>query len=328
MARVAHVGCGYWGRNLVRNFAEMNMLAAVVDEHPETAARISAEHGVAARTLAEVLADPAIDAVSIATPAETHADVALKAFAAGKHVFVEKPLALTARESLAMIAAAEKAGRRLMVGHLLQYHPVFRAMLSLVSAGRIGDLNYVYSNRMSLGKLRVEEDVLWSFAPHDLSMILALTGSAPVGVTAQGGAFATAGIADWATVQLVFPGNVRGHVQVSWLHPFKEQRLVAIGTKGALVFEDSAAEWGRKLAFYPHEIDATGPVPMPRKGDVEFIFVDKAEPLREECRHFVDCIDNGLRPRTDGAEGMAVLEVLVRAGDALKSSLAENGLGD
>ncbi len=323
MTKIAHLGCGYWGRNLVRNFAELGVLAAVVDANPATAAQIGDAHGAPSRRLEEILYDETIDAISIATPAETHAGLAIKAFECGKHVYVEKPLALTEAECSAMIAAAHEAGRQLMVGHLLQYHPVYRRMRQCVEEGYIGELQYIYSNRMSLGKFRTEEDVLWSFAPHDVSMVLGLTGTIPSRVTSQGAAFATPGVADWATTQMVFPNGVRGHIQVSWLHPFKEQRLVAIGTNGMLVFEDSEPEWEKKLTFYAHRIDCTGPIPVPNKSEAEYLPVEKAEPLRAECAHFVECVRDNKTPLTDGQEGRDVLDVLVRAGESLKSYLAE-----
>lgn len=323
MVKVAHVGCGYWGKNLVRNFSELGALAAVVDGHGPTRDAMAKTYGVAGRELADVLDDPAIDAVSIATPAETHAQIALAALARGKHVYVEKPLALTLADCDAMIAAAEKAGRVLMVGHLLQYHPIFVAFAQKVREGLIGELRYVYSNRMSLGKFRTEENALWSLAPHDISMVLRLTGASPTVVTAQGAAYVTPGLADWATVQMVFPGGVRGHVQVSWLHPFKEQRLVAVGSDGMLVFEDSEPDWARKLVHYAHRVDLSGRAPEPVKADAAYLEVARGEPLKAECRHFIDCAANGTQPTTDGREGRAVLDVLSRAEAALAHSLAE-----
>lgn len=317
--RIAQVGCGYWGRNLARNLAEIGALGAVVDGNPDTAAAMSAQHGAPVLDLDAVLADPSIQGIALATPAETHAPLAARALSAGKHVFVEKPMALTAAECRAMIADADKAGRVLMVGHLLQYHPVFAALRDLVGAGGIGALRYVYSNRLSLGKFRVEEDVLWSFAPHDISMILALAGRPVTSVTAQGAAFVTPGLADMATCQLGFEGGVRGHVFVSWSHPFKEQRLVAVGETGMAVFEDSQPDWDRKLALYRHRIDTAGPVPVPHAVPAEYIAVPRGEPLGTECREFVSAIREGRRPRTDGAEGLAVIDVLERASAAMRA---------
>jgi UDP-2-acetamido-3-amino-2,3-dideoxy-glucuronate N-acetyltransferase len=318
--RVAHVGCGYWGKNLARNFAEIGALAAVVDGDAATAERVSSDMGARVATLDEVLGDASIDAVSIATPAPTHFAVAMRAIEAGKHVFVEKPLALNIAEAEQMIAAAEAADRRLMVGHLLQYHPIFRELRRLVTQGEIGALQYVYSNRLSLGKIRVEENVLWSFAPHDVSMILSLSDSECKWVSAQGAAIVTPGIEDWVLLQLRFVNGLRAHVQTSWLHPFKEQRLVAIGAEGMIVFEDSAPAWEDKLQLYRHRIDASGPVPLPDKAEAETIVVGKSEPLRNECQHFLGCIADGSTPLTDGREGLAVLKILRGASDAIAAA--------
>lgn len=316
--KVAQIGCGYWGKNLARNLAEIGALGAVVDGNPGTAAAMSAQHGAPVMDLDAVLADPSIQGVSLATPAETHAGLAARALAAGKHVYVEKPMALTAAECRGMIADASRANRILMVGHLLQYHPIFSALRDLVASGGIGALRYVYSNRLSLGKFRVEEDVLWSFAPHDISMILALAGRPVTSVTAQGAGFVTPGIADVATCQLGFEGGLRGHVFASWSHPFKEQRLVAIGDAGMAVFEDSQPAWDRKLAVYRHAIDISGPVPMPTAAQPEYVAVPQGEPLKTECQEFVSAIREGRKPRTDGAEGLAVIDVLERASAAMK----------
>ena len=319
--KIAQVGCGYWGKNLARNFAELGALVAVVDGHAETATRMTEQHGVPTCTLDEVLTDPAIHGVSFATPAETHAALAVKAIKAGKSVYVEKPLALNIGDAEVLIAQAASADKVLMVGHLLQYHPVMRRLQDLVESGELGAVRYVYSNRMSLGKFRLEENVLWSFAPHDFSMILSLVGEEPQTITAQGAAYVTPGLADWVTTQFVFPSGVRGHVQASWLHPFKEHRLVVVGDKAMAVFEDSNPDWDKKLALYRHGIDSDGPLPTPVKADADFVAVEKGEPLKEECRHFLDCIAAGTSPRTDGIEGLAVLRVLHAAETALEKSL-------
>lgn len=316
--RIAQVGCGHWGRNLTRNFATIGVLAGIVDPHKPTSDRMSGEFGVPTLTLDQVLGDPTIQGVAIATPAETHAASAIAALKAGKHVYVEKPLALTMTDCRAMIAAAKQADRILMVGHLLQYHPVFAALRELVAAGEIGALRYIYSNRLSLGKFRTEEDVLWSFAPHDLSMLLALADSPVSEVTAQATDFVTPGLSDVTTLQIGFESGLRGHVFTSWAHPFKEQRLVVVGETGMAVFEDSQADWDRKLAIYRHCIDTSGPVPVPQKAEVEFVTVPKGEPLRIECEHFVTSIRKNRSPLTDGAEGLSVVEVLERASAAIR----------
>ena len=325
MPRIAHVGYGYWGRNLARNFAELGALAAVVDGNPKAADEGAAKHGVPALTWDAVLADASIDGVSLASPAPLHARQALDALAAGKHVFVEKPLALDLDDARAMCDAAANHGRQLMVGHLLQYHPVFAKLRAMVEGGELGQVRYAYSNRLSLGKFRNEENVMWSFAPHDFSMLLSLFGEAPSSVTAQGNVSFLPGIADLATVQMHFPGGGSAHAMSSWMHPFKEQRLVVIGEKAAAVFEDSEPVWEKKLALYRHGFDVSGPVPNPTKADVEYVAVEKSEPLRNECQHFLDCIAGNSRPRTDGEEGLRVLAVLQAAEAALAENIRKQG---
>lgn len=320
MTAIAHVGHGYWGRNLARNFHELGHLAAIVDADANAAAAAAASYGVRAASFEAVLADPGIDAVSLASPAGLHYAQARAALEAGKHVYVEKPLALDVAEAQELCALAAARGRVLMVGHLLQYHPAYLALREMVAAGELGRLHHVYSNRLSLGKFRTEENVLWSFAPHDISMILGLTGEEPDAVSAQGTVAFTPGIADLVSAQMRFPGGARAHVLVSWMHPFKEQRLVVIGDKAMAVFEDSQPDWDDKLLLYPHAIDRGGPVPNPVKADARRVAVEKAEPLKEECRHFVRSIETGTAPRTDGREGLAVLRVL----DAAERALAHN----
>lgn len=321
MVAIAHVGHGYWGRNLARNFHELGHLAAVVDPDAKAAETAAKAYGVNAATFEGVLADSAIQAVSLATPAGLHFNQAKAALEAGKHVFVEKPLALDIGEAEQLCRLAEERGLVLMVGHLLQYHPIYIKLREMVEAGELGRLLYVYSNRLSLGKFRAEENVLWSFAPHDLSMILGLFGEEPSNVTAQGNVSFLPGIADMATVQMHFPAGGSGHVQVSWMHPFKEQRLVVIGDKAMAVFEDSLPNWDDKLVVYRHVIDTSGAVPDPRKAEAERIPVEKSEPLKAECRHFASCIESGQKARTDGREGLAVLRVLDKAEKALKQNL-------
>lgn len=320
MTTIAHVGHGYWGRNLARNFHELGHLAAVVDADPAVAAAAAAGYGVRALSFEAALADPGIDAVSLASPAGLHFAQAKAALEAGKHVYVEKPLSLDLGEAEALCALAAMRGRVLMVGHLLQYHPVYVRLRAMVEAGEFGRLLHVYSNRLSLGKFRTEENVLWSFAPHDISMILGLVGEEPAAVSAQGTAAFTPGVADLVTAQMRFPGGARAHVLASWMHPFKEQRLVVIGETAMAVFEDSQPVWEDKLLLYRHEIDTSGRVPNPVKAEAERVIVEKAEPLKEECRHFVRCVETGATPRTDGREGLAVLRVL----DAAERALAAN----
>jgi len=314
---VAVAGCGHWGRNLVRNFAALRALACVVDADAARADVVAAEHGVPALGLAAALTDARIDAVAIAAPAAEHARLARLALEAGKHVFVEKPLALSIADAERLIALAERLDRRLMVGHLLQYHPAFVRLKELVREGALGRLRYVSSNRLNLGRIRREEDILWSFAPHDISMILSLVGSEPSSVTAAGGWYLHESIADVTTTHLVFPGGERAHVFVSWLHPFKEQKLVVVGEQAMAAFDDSQ-DWPSKLVLYRHRIDWRDSQPVPSRAAAEPVPLEPAEPLRTECAHFIDCVATGARPRTDGAEGLRVLKVLDAASRALR----------
>jgi predicted dehydrogenase len=323
MVSIAHVGYGHWGRNIARNFFELGHLAAVVDADAQAAESAARTYGVRSAIFEEVLSDPRIDAVSIASPAGVHYRQAAAALKAGKNVYVEKPLALHVAQAEELCAVAAERGLVLMVGHLLQYHPAYFKLRELVAAGELGRLLYVYANRLSLGRFRNEENVLWSFAPHDISMILALFGTEPVHVSAQGNVSVLPGIADVVTLQMHFPGGGSGHVQASWMHPFKEQRLVVIGEKAMAVFEDSRPLWEDKLVLYRHIIDKSGPVPNPIKQDGERIAVAQSEPLKEECRHFVHCIESGTTPLTDGTEGLRVLRVLDRAQKELYDNLGE-----
>jgi len=314
---VAVFGCGHWGKNLARNFAELGALAAVVDPNPETAAKHAQMHGVAAMTSDEALAS-GVDGIVIAAPAELHADLALKGYAAGKHVYVEKPLALTIMDGEKIQAAAQAADRILMVGHLLQYHPVFVELRNRVRSGELGKLRYAYSNRLSTGKFRVEEDAFWSLAPHDVSMLLALFDEAPSEVRQSGLDFITGGIADESRLDMTFPSGGRAHVFASWLHPFKEQRLVVVGEDAMAVFDD-VKPWDEKLTFYRHVIDTSGPVPVPHKAEPDLISVPQGEPLKSECQHFLDCMSDGNTPFTDGEEALRVLRVL--ASDTLPKAI-------
>lgn len=314
----AVVGAGHWGRNLVRVLAELRALVAVCDPDQARAAQLADAHGVSARSFEDVCADPAVAAVVIAAPAALHAQLATQALRAGKHVFVEKPLALQVADAEALVRLAEEQGKVLMVGHLLQYHPVFEALRELVAEGRIGRLQYVYSNRLNLGRFRREEDSLWSFAPHDLSMILSLVGEEPTEVSAVGAAYLHPEIADVTTTHMTFASGPRAHVFVSWLHPFKEQKLVVVGDGGMAVFDDGQP-WEDKLLLYPHRVDWHEGLPEPVRGEPERWEVARREPLTQECAHFLQCVQDGGRPRTDGEEGLRVLRVLDRARAALQA---------
>ncbi|NNF54361.1 MAG: Gfo/Idh/MocA family oxidoreductase [Acidimicrobiales bacterium] len=309
---VALIGCGYWGKNIARSLASIGRLAAIVDDDPVRAKEFAAAHDCDALTLEEVLADPSVPAVAIATPAETHFALAEKALNAGKNVFIEKPMALKAEHAETLNQLAERTGRTLMVGHLLQYHDGFIRLREMVQSGELGRLQYVYSNRLNFGKIRREEDVLWSFAPHDISMILALAGEEPSQVNAQGLFVLHGRIADTTTTHLQFPSGLGAHIFVSWLHPFKEQKLVVVGEKAMAVFDDREP-LDRKLAIYRAEVSWLDGAPVAPKVEPDYEVLPSSEPLVNELQHFVDCCETGATPRTSGREGQRVLAVLNQA---------------
>ena len=268
--KVAVVGTGYWGKNLVRNYYQLGALGLVCDKNPTVLARFGAEYpGIdGCDDLNGALSRDDIQGVVIATPAETHFELAREAILAGKHVYVEKPLVLNEQEALELIGLAAEHRRRLMVGHLLQYHPAFVKLKELVAGGELGRINYIYSHRLNLGKIRREENILWSFAPHDISMILSLAGEYPDSVLATGGNYLHNRIADVTTTHLEFPSGLRAHIFVSWLHPFKVQQLVVVGDRKMAVFDDMRP-WSDKLLLYPHEIRWENGNPIPAKADPE-----------------------------------------------------------
>jgi len=279
--RVAVVGCGYWGKNLVRNFHQLGALAAVCETTP--AGRAAAESIAPQMPIVDdieaVLAGDARGVV-IATPAETHYELTHRALEAGKDVFVEKPLALTPEQGRHLVKLAEARGLILMVGHVLEYHPAIVKLREMIASGALGKIHYIYSNRLSLGKVRREENILWSFAPHDVAIILRLMGSMPLQVVACGGAYVQPNIADVTVTNLLFGDGVRAHIHVSWLHPFKEQRLVVIGSRKMASFDDVS----KQLVLYDQRVDVEKGQPIPIKGEGEIVPFAADEPLRLECR--------------------------------------------
>ena len=311
--KIIVVGVGHWGKNLVRNFARLGVLAGVCDTDRQLGQQLAEQYKVSFYQWHEVLEDHTVNAVVIAAPAQLHAKLALEALSADKHVFVEKPLALTMQDAQAVVKRAKEKQRVLMVGHLLQYHPAFIELKRLVGRGDLGKLCYLYSHRLNLGRFRCNEDILWSFAPHDISMVLSLVPSANIdSVNVEGGYYLNKYVADVSTTHLTFHNGVKAHIFVSWLHPYKEQRLVVVGEKGMAVFDDSKA-WDEKLLLYPHQVDWHEGMPIPDKKDAVAIPVNENEPLQTECQHFIECIQKNKVPLTDGDEGLRVLEVLAKA---------------
>jgi len=318
---VCVVGCGHWGKNLARNFSALGHLHSICESSPDRLQSFVALYpgANAYSRLEDALADPDLHAVVLATPAEEHHRMALASLRAGKHVFVEKPLTLDWRDGLETVEAAHHLGRILMVGHLLRYHPAVMKVQELVARESFGRIEYIYSNRVSMGKVRREENALWSFAPHDISVILALMGQLPIQVTATGGAYLQPNIADVTVSSLLFDRGTRSHIFVSWLHPYKEQRLVVIGSKQMVVFEDTRPD--DKLILYDKRIEWKDGVIEGAKAQAAPVPFDAEEPLRRECQHFIDCVAEGRQPLTPGEEGVRVLQVL----QACQRSLQMNG---
>lgn len=315
---VAVVGCGYWGKNLVRNFQELGVLAAVCDSTAQ--GRTLAQQLVPGVPIVEdfgTMLKSAVDAVVIATPAETHYVLAGQALEAGKDVFVEKPLALNHSQAEQLVKLANLNQRILMVGHVLEYHPAIVKLSQIVHDGELGKVRYIYSNRLSLGKVRREENILWSFAPHDIAVILRLMRSLPFQVVACGGSYIQPNIADVTVTQLLFDNGVRAHIHVSWLHPFKEQRLIVIGSEKMASFDDVS----KKLVLYDQHVKVDNGEPIPVKGKGVEVAFTEAEPLRLECQAFMSSVESRVPPFTDGNSGLRVLKVL----QAAQRSLVTNG---
>lgn len=325
---IAVIGSGHWGRNLVRNFHEIGALKLICDKNETVLTGFQKQYPDVDTCLAisDALSRKEIQSVVIATPAATHFTVAREALLAAKHVYVEKPLALDVADGLELIGMARERNLVLMVGHLLQYHPVFVRLKELTGAGELGRINYIYSHRLNRGKIRREENILWSFALHDISMILALAEDDPEMVMATGGAYLHKRIADVTTTHLEFPSGLRAHIFVSWLHPFKVQQLVVVGDRKMAVFDDTKP-WVEKLLIYPHRITWQNNFPVPDKAEAEHVDICEAEPLRIECEHFLHCIENGCRPTTDGSEGLMILRILNLAQTSLDRSGAKMVLG-
>jgi UDP-2-acetamido-3-amino-2,3-dideoxy-glucuronate N-acetyltransferase len=318
---IAVVGCGGWGKNLVRNFAELGALHSICDNSPEVLKRFQSLSPAIKREsdYDSVLKDPEIKGVVLASPAALHYKMAKAALEANKDVFVEKPLSLSVPNGEELIKIAKEKNRILMVGHLLEYHPAIVKLKEMVDSGKLGKIEYIYSNRLNLGKFRTEENILWSFAPHDISAILLLLNKIPVSVASHGGYYLHENIADVTTSTMSFSDGVKSHVFVSWLHPYKEQKLVVVGHKAMAVFDDTATT--NKLQLYEHDIEWIEQTPVPHGQPSKTIEFPATEPLVLECQHFIDCIKSRQSPRTNGVSALRVLRVL----DACQRSLNSHG---
>jgi len=318
---IAVVGSGYWGKNLVRTFHQLGALSLVCDIQADTLEHVREQYDVpTTQEFDRILSDGSTDAVIIAAPAALHFELARKSLEHGKDVFVEKPLALRTAEGKELIEIARRHGRILMVGHILEFHPAITELKRLIASGALGKIQYVYSSRLNLGKLRTEENILWSFAPHDIATALYLLDEVPTLVATQGGSYLNPPIVDTTLTSCEFKSGVKAHIFVSWLHPFKEQKLTIVGDKSMAVFDD--VEPVRKLTLYPHRIDWVDRLPVAHKEEGRVVQIPPTEPLRIECEHFLDCVQTRRRPRTDGESALKVLQIL----EACERSLGANGI--
>jgi predicted dehydrogenase len=320
---LAVVGLGYWGPNLARNFhsleeAEVRWLCDASEETLQSTGARFPEVGTTP-SLDEVLSDPQVDAVAIATPVATHAKLAVRCLEAGKHAFVEKPLAQTVPEAEEAVAAARATGRTLMVGHLLEYHPGVTMLKELADLGELGEIHYIYGNRLNLGKLRADENALWSLGAHDVSVLLRLAGEEPSECHAFGESYMRPGVEDVVFCFLRFPSGLTAHLHLSWLDPHKERRFTVVGSKRMATFDDMELE--QKLTVYDKGFDQDyrnyGEY-IARSGDAWSPRVPNDEPLRLECQHFLECVREGHEPLSGPESGLRVVRVL----EALQGSLA------
>ncbi len=320
---IAVIGCGYWGKNHVRVLDELGYLGAICDSELNTKTIGDAmtrsrerlvhryKHVAQYTSYQDVLMDKNISAVVVATPAKTHSKITVYALEWGKHVLVEKPMAMGTIEADKMIGTARVSNKILMVGHILEYHPAVIALEKYIRGGHLGELQYLYSNRLNIGRIRKEENVLWSFAPHDIALIRTIVGVSPIVVEAKKASYLNEGVADITIMHLDFPRGVKAHIFVSWLHPVKEQKFVVIGSKAMAVFDDQTNE---KVKIYRHKIEWKEPSDVADIDKAEYEILcgsfGGAEPLKEELKHFIECCETGKAPKTGGAEGREVLSIL------------------
>ena len=324
---VGVVGLGYWGPNLARNFAAAAELRWLCDASEEARARWGPRFPQARVTgdVDDLLSDDGLDAVAIATPVATHAALARRALDAGKHVFVEKPLAQSVADAEHVLEAAAASDRILMVGHLLEYHPGIAKLEEVIAAGDLGEIHYIYSNRLNLGKLRTDENALWSLGAHDVAVVMRLAGGEePNEVQAVGESYMRPDVEDVVFSYLRFPSGLAAHLHLSWLDPHKERRITVVGSKRMATFDDMELE--RKLTVYDKGFDqdfSSYGEYVTRSGDIWSPRIPNEEPLRIETAHFVECVRDGRQPTSNGDSGLRVVRVL----EALQRSLEESSRG-
>lgn len=321
LPRVAVLGCGYWGSNHIRTLKVLGALAAVSDANADRAEGFAVEHDVAAISANALFTSDDIDAIVLALPPQFHAENTIRAVTGGKDVLVEKPIALNVADAERGVQAARDNGRIFMVGHVLRFHPAFEKLLDLVNSGELGEIRYIHSHRLGLGKFHTESDALWDLAPHDLSMILALAGCEPSEVRGEGAAIIDQ-LSDFAHVHMRFPNGLRSHLVASRLNPYRERRLTVVGTRRAMAVFDDVERWERKLAIYRFAIwQDNGQLAFTAK-EPEYIPIEEGLPLTRELQHFLHCIRTREEPRANGEEAIAVLKILT-AGSVSHSDIVK-----
>ena len=306
--RIAVLGCGYWGSNHIRTLKALGALYAVSDANPARAEGFASEQECLAIAPDDLFSRDDIDAIVMALPPQFHAETAIRAVESGKDVLVEKPVALTVADAERAVKAAHDHGRVYMVGHVLRFHPAFETLKALIDKGELGDVRYIHSHRLGLGKFHTENDALWDLAPHDLSMILAITGTEPLEVHGEGAAILD-NLSDFAHLHMRFPHGLSGHLFASRLNPYRVRRLTVVGTKAMAVFDD-VEPWERKLAVYRHAVWQDSGQWAFTANEPSYVEVEQGMPLTRELEHFIQCIETRAEPRTDGNEAIMVLKVL------------------
>ena len=306
--KIAVIGCGYWGKNIIRTLHELKCLDSICDFNGEIAQNFANQYKIKSFELNEIEKQKHLDGVCIATPAETHRDIALRLIKLNMPIFIEKPLATSMKDAIEIRDAANLNNTIVQVGHLLRYHNGFNEVLKIVNNGGVGDLIHIHSLRKSFGKIRDNENVMWSFAPHDISMILALVKEKPLKIQSYKETALHQGITDNAEIFLNFE-NCSAKISTSWLSPIKEHKLIVTGSKGAIVFDDTKG-WNQKVKLIKNKIITIEDRLEIEKGDEQYISLTEVQPLQNELMHFIDCIENGNIPLTDASEGVNVIEVL------------------
>ncbi len=324
------IGLGGWGKNVLRSFSQTQgvKLYGICDENPDTVEKHGSLYPQAKATTEyhELLNDPNIEAIALATPSPTHFQLVRESLEAGKHVFVEKPMSLTVEDAQTLVTLSEQRKRVLMVGHLLEYHPAVDVLKTLICDGELGDIYYIYSHRLNLGVVRLEENALWSLAPHDISVVLYLLEQEPTHVTAVGQSYLNPGVEDVVFANLRFGNEHTAQIHVSWLDPHKERKLVIVGSKRMAVFDDmhpseKVRVFDKSANVKVGSADFVETITV-RHGEIRSLIVPNQEPLLNETQHFADCVLEGKTPRSDAHDGLRVVKIL----DAATRSLKENGM--